>query len=105
MEALQYGFAALGKQIGNIVSDYLSRKYNITPGQTFSSPKLLHEALEKSLGSGSALVETRIVKSLYSNLPNQSERRIRVGHPEDFEKSVNGFLNLLEANKKKNNDV
>lgn len=101
MLALQYGFAALGKQIGNIVSDYLSRKYSITPNETYNNPKLLHEALEKSLGYGSALVETRIVKSLYSSLPTQSDQpRIRVGHPDDFEKSLYHFLNLLETSKK-----
>jgi hypothetical protein len=58
---------------------------------TCENPKLLAEALEKSLGYGSVLVETRIVKSLHSQLAVSlvAQPIIRMGHPEDFEKYIN----------------
>ncbi len=89
-EALNYGFSALGRHIGNVVANYLARQYRIAPGDTYSDPKLLFEALEKSLGYGSIVVETRIIKSLYSQLsvPLSTQPVIRMGHPEDFEKYV-----------------
>lgn len=89
-EALNYGFAALGRHIGNVVANYLARKYNVTPVETYRDPKLLFEALEKSLGYGAIVVETRIVKSLHSQLsvPLIGQPVIRMGHPEDFEKYV-----------------
>lgn len=91
-DALNYGFAAMGKHISRIVTDYLSRKYELTLPDTFANPRLLSEALEKSLGYGAVLVETRIVKSLRSNLgpvegvDSSQVVTIRRGHPEDFEK-------------------
>ncbi len=89
-EALTYGFLALGRQLANVVSDYLARKYDLTPVETYKNPKLIYEALEKSLGYGSIIIETRIIKSLYSqlSLPMEGQPRIRMGHPEDFEKYV-----------------
>ena len=73
-----------------MVSDYLSRKYDLSPVDTYTNPKLLAEALEKSLGYGSVLVEIRIVKSLCANLsiPFDDRLKIRMGHPEDFEEYV-----------------
>ena len=51
-DALREGFRALSKQLGNVVSDYLSRKYEITLLETYKSPRLLSDALERSLGYG-----------------------------------------------------
>jgi hypothetical protein len=101
-EALNYGFAALGKHIARIVNDYLARKYGQTPIDTYTNPKFLSEALEKSLGYGSVLVEIRIVKSLRSSLSPQMENNsplpsIRMGHPEDFEKYVYECLQIVQS--------
>ena len=74
-EALTYGFLALGRQLANVVSDYLARKYDLTPVETYKNPKLIYEALEKSLGYGSIIIETRIIKSLYSQLSLPMEGR------------------------------
>ncbi len=106
-EALIYGFSALGKHLGKIVSDYLSRKYGISTIETYKNPKLLHEALEKSLGYGAILVETRIVKTLRSSLSmNQKteQPKIRIGHPEDFEKYIYESLREAENRKISNNN-
>jgi hypothetical protein len=98
-EALTYGFSALGKQLANVVRDYLARKYNLTPIETYRNPKLIYEALEKSLGFGSIIVETRIIKSLYSqlSLSLEGELRIRMGHPEDFERYVFEIQEKIEG--------
>jgi hypothetical protein len=87
---LVYGFAALGKHLSNVVTDYIARKYEITPMDTYESPKVLSEALEKTLGYGSVMVEARIVKSIHSQLsvPLAIPPRIRMGHPEDFEHCI-----------------
>jgi hypothetical protein len=89
-EALAYGFATLGKHLSNVVTDYLSRKYRINPVDTYENPKALSQALEKTLGYGSVMVESRIVKSLYSqlSLPQEGIPRIRMSHPEDFERYI-----------------
>ncbi|MGI0091485.1 MAG: hypothetical protein ACREBS_07235, partial [Nitrososphaerales archaeon] len=88
--ALNYGFAALGRYIGNVVTDYLATKYDMTPIDTYKDPKLLFEALEKTLGYGSVIVETRIIRSLRSqvSMPLGNDPQIRMGHPEDFEKRI-----------------
>jgi hypothetical protein len=104
-DSLNYGFAALGKQISKIVNDYLLRKYKLSPIETYNNPRLLSEALEKSLGYGSVLVETRIVRALRSSLstPIESEPlppRIRMGHPEDFEHYVYECLQLAQKKTK-----
>jgi hypothetical protein len=89
-DAIDYGFAALGSHISRVVSDYLTRKYGLTPTNTVESPVLLSEALEKTLGYGSILIETRIVRSLNQqlSLPLAAPPVIRMGHPEDFEAFV-----------------
>ncbi len=77
----------MGKQLSNVVNDYLSTKYKITPSETSTNPRLLCEALEKSLGYGAVIVETRIVNYLYKELSMDlnTQPRLRMGHPEDFE--------------------
>jgi hypothetical protein len=81
------------------VSDYLARKYNVTPISTSENPRLLSEALEKTLGYGAILIETRIVKSLFSQLsiPLETPPRIRMGHPEDFEKYVREIQDIAST--------
>ena len=89
-EAVRYGLSALGMQISNVVSDYLSKKYNVTLKDTYKNPKLLTEALEKSLAYGAVIVETRIIRYLSSQLsaPLDNQPSIRIGHPEDFERYI-----------------
>ncbi|MHB8568243.1 MAG: hypothetical protein ACYC7D_07315 [Nitrososphaerales archaeon] len=88
--ALSFAFEALGRQISKVVIDYISRKFRTSAFDTSGQPRFLCEALEKSLGYGAILIETRIVNSIYSQLsiPLQSEPEIRMGHPEDFEKYI-----------------
>lgn len=103
LEALNYGFQAMGKHISKIVADYLLRKYNLTTIETFSNPKALSIALEKSLGYGAILVETRIIKSLRTSVkanPDENDLQlsptIRLGHPEDFEKNVFECMQMIQ---------
>lgn len=97
-DALNYGFDVLGKQLARIVGDYIARKYGLTPVETYTNPRLLTEALEKSLGYGGVLVETRIAKFLSSGVsgdPDSFPVKIRMGHPEDYEKCVYEFFHRL----------
>ena len=89
-EALTYGFQALGRQLSNVVNDYLTRKYHLSPIDTYQKPRILSEALEKSLGFGSLIVEKRIIKSIHSQLSLRQDEQpiLRMGHPEDFEKYI-----------------
>lgn len=102
LEALNYGFQAMGKHISRIVADYLLRKYNLTTIETFSNPRALSIALEKTLGYGAILVEKRIIKSIRTSVsPNVDESdlfspTIRLGHPEDFEKSVFECIQMIQ---------
>jgi hypothetical protein len=67
-DALNHGLEILGVQVSGVVANYVSRKYGMNMGETFSDPVRLSEALERTLGSGALLIERRIVRSIYRQL-------------------------------------
>ncbi len=100
MLAIENGLAAVGKHLSRVTVDFISRKYGVSPNDTYRKPALLSESLNKTLGSmGGVLVETRIIASLYSQLGLTSPPEIilRPGHPEDFGKYILEILEMVST--------
>jgi hypothetical protein len=88
-KAFGFSFQALGSQVSSVVVNYLSRKYGMPLGDTYSEPESLAEALEGTLGAGAILIERRIVKSIYAQLSsplNGSDIRLR--NRQDFDRYI-----------------
>jgi hypothetical protein len=84
-KAVEFSFQALGGQVSKVVANYISRKYEMTIEETYSSPESLAEALEGTLGAGALLIERRIVKSIYAQLSLPlSDPSIRLKTRQDF---------------------
>jgi hypothetical protein len=96
-KAIAFGFLVLGSQVSSVVANYLSRKYEMTLGDTFSNPASLGEALEGTLGAGGLLIERRIVKSIYVQLSSPvSDSDIRISARTDFERYVRDSQRLFQ---------
>jgi hypothetical protein len=88
-KAIEFSFQALGSQVSSVVVNYLSRKYGMALGDTFSKPDSLGEALEGTLGAGAILIERRIVKSIYAQLSSPlNGPDIRLRNRQDFDRYV-----------------
>jgi hypothetical protein len=96
-KAITFGFLVLGSQVSSVVANYLSRKYEMTLGDTFSNPASLCEALEGTLGAGGLLIERRIVKSIYLQLSSPlTDSDIRISARMDFERYVKDSQRLFQ---------
>jgi len=67
-EAVTQAFEILGKQVSNIVTDYLQRKHSIILSKTAANPGILDEALNNAIDGGRFIIERRIIRLLYEKL-------------------------------------
>lgn len=58
----------LGKQVSEVVINFLEEKHSIRLEETAYNPEVFHEVLEDAINGGSRIVERKIIKTLNKKL-------------------------------------
>ena len=68
--------AIYGRQVSQIVLNYLEQKHSIPPRSLGENPQALAEALQNALDSGARIVERRILRTLFEKLGSQQPSQL-----------------------------
>lgn len=71
-QAIIESFEILGKQVSEVVINYLEEKHSIRLEDTADNPILLDEVLEDAINGGRRIVERKIIKTLNKKLKNRN---------------------------------
>lgn len=82
-QSVSEAMAIYGRQVSQIVSNYLEKKHSIPPRSLGENPQALAEALQNALDSGARIVERRILRSLFEKLGSQQPSQ-----PTNFEDAI-----------------
>jgi hypothetical protein len=82
-QSVSEAMAIYGRQISQIVSNYLEKKHSIPPRSLGENPQALAAALQDALDSGARIVERRILRSLFEKLGSHQP-----SPPSNFEDAI-----------------